>query len=401
MRGLLFDLDIPRIVLTRASARVHPAAAFGPWSPLRLRELEDPRPFSSDWVLVHPRYCGICGSDVTQALIKADLDNPISGLVSFPHVLGHEIAGQVDGSGDWVVIDPWISCYVRGVEPCPACRSGRPAICERVLEPVLPGAGAGLHLGNIRGLPGGFSTLMVAHRTQCHPLPEGLAPFQAVLADPLAVAIHAIEESGFAGGLAVVLGAGTIGLCCAAVLRRRHAGGKVLISTAWEGQRAAAAGLGALTCGVADSEIVDAVAAFVGAPVARPRFGGRWLAGQGADLVVDAVGTAQSTETALRVVRPQGVVIRVGVGPAGRVQSTLHYYKEVRMLGSNGYGRAGPGHHLDEALQMLREDDFDHRSWLRHRFPLEHWRKAFQAAAEPGRSGAIKVVVDIKSDINA
>ncbi len=401
MRGLLFDLDLPRILLTRAAARVRTAAAFGPWSPLRLVELEDPRPSSGDWVLVRPRFCGICGSDVTQALIKADFDNPISGLVSFPHVLGHEIVGQLAGSGAWVAVDPWISCYVRGSEPCPACRSGRPALCERVLEPVLPDAGTGMHLGNIRGLPGGFSTLMVAHRTQCHPLPDGLEPVEAVLADPLAVAIHAIEEAEFEGGLAVVLGAGTIGLCCAAVLRQRHPSAQLLVSAAWETQRSALDAIGATACGVAADGVVDAVAGRVKTPVARPRFGGRWLTGNGADLVVDAVGTSQSTETALRVVRPGGLVVRVGVGPAGRVQSTLHYYKEARVLGSNGYGQGRRGHQLDEALESLRRGGFGHRSWLRHRFDLEHWRQAFQAAAEPGRSGAIKVVVDIKTDINA
>jgi threonine dehydrogenase-like Zn-dependent dehydrogenase len=250
-----------------------------------------------------------------------------------------------------------------------------------------------MHLGNVAGLPGGFATRMVAHRSQCVPLPGELDPAVAVLADPLAVGVHAVRRAELAGGggggagTVLVLGAGTVGLCTAAVLRARLPDVRVLVSAAWSHQLPEVGRLRAEAVPVAAGALVDVLARRTDAPVVRPWLGKPWLAAGGVDVVVDAVGSAGTLETALRVVRPRGRVVRVGVGRAGRLQSTLAYFKEVEIAGSNGYGAAD----LEDALELLAGGRVPHERWRTHIFPLEEWRQAFEVAATPEKTGAIKV----------
>jgi threonine dehydrogenase-like Zn-dependent dehydrogenase len=393
VRGLVFDPRPVRLAAGGALSRLR-AGSVPPVGPLGLREVDVPSPPSADWLVLEPVWVGICGSDLMQAQLRADADNPISGLVSFPHVMGHEIVARAarDRSGrSWVAVDPWLGCAVRGEECCPSCAAGLPALCHRAGEPLLPGtAGGGMHLGNVRGLPGGFGTAMLAHRTQCHPIPEGLEPRAGVLADPLAVALHALDRSGYAGeGPALVLGAGTIGLCAAAALRARHPAAEVLVTAAWPHLRERVAELGATPVGTDSRAVTRAVAERTGARSVKPWMGPPWLVGEGASVVIDAVGTAGTTEIAIRAVRSGGRVVRVGVARAARLQSTLTYYKEVELVGSNGY-RAGD---LDQALALLAQGKLPWRRWLTHTFPLAAWRRAFQAAGRPHRSAAVKVTL--------
>jgi len=88
-------------------------------------------------------------------------------------------------------------------------------------------------------------------------------------------------------------------------------------------------------------------------------------------------------------VRPGGRVVRVGVGRSSRLQATLGYYKEIEVVGSNG-SRAGD---LDRALALLTGGSVRYSTWLTHSFPLAGWRRAFQTAGRPGRTGAVKVTL--------
>jgi threonine dehydrogenase-like Zn-dependent dehydrogenase len=354
-------------------------------------------------------FTGVCGSDVTEATLQADWDNPLSGLVSFPHVMGHEIVARVTdragtdlSPGETVVVNPWLGCAARGLPPCPACADGMLPLCAHQGEPLPGVTGSGIHTGNIRGLPGGMGTRMHAHRSQLRRLPDGLEPRAGVLADPLAVGAHAAEQvlgaghparSGIVGGAAasgviVVLGAGTIGLAVAASLRRLGAE-RVVVSAAWPYQRALVVALGAETISHRPLAVVEHVAKAAGGRLTRPWRGLPWLIAGGAAAVVDAVGSAATAELSLAIVRPGGLVVRVGVGRARRTQSTLTYFKEVTVVGSNGYRRDD----LDVALAMLAGGEVPWRDWLTHRFPLARWREAFRTAARPQDHAAVKVTI--------
>ncbi|HVA22214.1 MAG TPA: zinc-binding dehydrogenase [Candidatus Micrarchaeia archaeon] len=408
MQALVFDPVLPRLLAAGAASRLHPLGALRIAPPLRLREVEPPQLPGPDWARLRPVVTGICGSDLRQALLQASADNPLSGLVSFPHVLGHETVARVVEAGakaaglavgELVAVDPWLGCLARGWgDLCPACRVGFPPHCVHVHQPGPDGRGGGpgMHLGNVRGLPGGFAEEMVAHRSQCHPLPHGVGADAAVLADPVAVALHAVARAGEPrGGPTLVLGAGTVGLAVTAVLRRAEPDTTCLVTAAWPHLHHAVERLGARPLPTAPAAVVAACAAATGARLVSPWRGPAWLLGAGCGRVIDTIGTASTMETALRCLAPHGRIVVVGVGRPRRTETTLTYYKEAEIVGSNGYGRLGPGpaHALTRALEVIAGLGGEAAAWHTHRFPLAAWRTAFRAAADPRRSGAIKVTL--------
>jgi threonine dehydrogenase-like Zn-dependent dehydrogenase len=365
--------------------------------PLHLADMPPPRPPGFDWVLLRSLRTGICGSDLTQVGMQADFDNPLTAILSFPHVMGHEIVARpLDaeaGDDGTVVVDPWMGCDIRDVSPsCAACAAGFPALCVHAGDPVRD-HGQGMHLGNIQGLPGGFGGVLTAHKRRLHPLPSGLSHALGVLADPLAVGGHAIDRAQLGavdeGAAVVVLGAGTIGLSVVANLRCRRPDLRVLVSARWPHLAEAVRRLGASPVAPAHDAVVAAVQEHCGGRVRRPWRGRSWLSGSGAPVVIDAVAQQATLETALRVVAPRGRIVVVGVGRPRRTESTLLYYKEAELVGSNGYGTSG----IPDAVALLDTAPERFTPWLTHTRGLQCWRGAFEAAMRPERTGAIKVTI--------
>jgi threonine dehydrogenase-like Zn-dependent dehydrogenase len=257
-----------------------------------------------------------------------------------------------------------------------------------------------MHLGTVRGLPGGFAEVIYAHPSQLHLLPVGLDPRLAVLADPLAVGLHALERAGDEPkGPVLVLGAGTIGLGLGLAALHRWPRAMVYVTAAWEHQRSFIGEVGATPLTAARTAVVKEMAAVSGGRLARPWRGGAFAVGGGAELVLDSIGSAATMELGLAALAPGGRIVTVGVGRPQRVEHTLAYYKEARIMGSNGYGvselMVGRPHLLDVALEILAARPGSMARWLTHSFPLSQWRQAFTAAARPDRSGAIKVSLEL------
>ena len=402
MLALTFDPRLRTLLLGGAASRLRPEWALVAGGPLGLRDVEEPVRPRPEWALLEPLATGVCGSDVKEALLQASSDNPLSGLISFPHVPGHEILARVVeppvqgdfAAGQLVAVDPWLGCRARGLDRlCPACERGFPPHCSWVRSGGPWGSGYGMHLGNVRGLPGGFAPRITAHTSQLHPLPPALPAQLAVLADPLAVALHALDRVEGVPEVVLVLGAGTIGLSLALGARRRWPRAELLVTCAWGHQRKLVESLPGVPVAPAPAAVLERVAELTGAGLVRPWRGGRWALDAGPELVLDSIGTPGTVELALRAVRPRGQLVTVGVARPGRAETTLAYFKEVRQVGSNGYGMTREGHQLDLALALLESDQALAAEWITHRFPLPRWRAAFQAAARPDRSGAVKVVI--------
>ena len=107
-------------------------------TPAKLVDMDDPGFLGPDWVVTKPRLTGICGSESKQIFFDYasftskdrgsgdNRDNPMKNFVSFPHVMGHEVVADVVALGpeaeglevgDRVVLNPWLTCGPRGVEP--------------------------------------------------------------------------------------------------------------------------------------------------------------------------------------------------------------------------------------------------------------------------------------------
>lgn len=141
---------------------------------------------------------GICGSDIG-ALRGTNV------LVSYPRVIGHELAGIVEEipennkngikAGDRVVVDPYIYCGT-----CYPCRIGRTNCCTGLQ--VL-----GVHVD------GGMAEYFTHPADLLIKIPEGMSWEEAAMAEPLTISLHGIHRGGFkTGEYCTIIGAGPIGL---------------------------------------------------------------------------------------------------------------------------------------------------------------------------------------------
>ncbi|MDX2167986.1 MAG: alcohol dehydrogenase catalytic domain-containing protein [Deltaproteobacteria bacterium] len=316
----------------------------------------------ADEVILAPRACGICGSDLHWYL----------GHGAPPRVCpGHEIVGEVVAcgeavrgvhAGDRVAVEPMAVCG-----RCRECRAGRPQLCARLRI-----------LGMQRD--GGLAERVAVPAAALFALPAELDWELAALTEPTAVAVHAARLAGIGPGQRVlVLGAGSVGLLC--TLAARAAGAAEVWITARHPQQA----------GLASQ--LGAQRVFAASPAADVER--RALAReQPIDVVLETVGgTAPTLADAIDCVRPGGVVAMLGVFTAPPLlPATTLLVKEARLVGSMMYDRRGVPVDFAAALGLLVSSRQQVAPLITHRFPLASVSDAFAAAADKS-AGAVKVLV--------
>jgi L-iditol 2-dehydrogenase len=272
----------------------------------------DPR-IQPDEVLVEVKACGICGSDVH------GMDGSTGRRIP-PVIMGHEASGVIvergTAAGDWrvgekVTFDSTVWCG-----ECWYCRRGEINLCEnrRVLgvsctEYRRDGAFAGY--------------IAIPHRILYH-IPEGVGFDRAAMVEPLSIAFHAVRLARpQVNDIAVVVGAGMIGLMILQVLR--VAGCGQIISADVDASKLKRA----LENG-ADAALDPQARDF--AERIRERTSGR-----GADLAFEAVGVSAAVQTAVASVRKGGRLALVGnFAPKVALALQSVVTREVALLGSCG-----------------------------------------------------------------
>ncbi len=358
MRALVADYSMSKLVLTTLLGRLDKRLYFGPHSTLALKELPDPALPAPDWVTIRTHLCGICGSDYKQVFLNGSVDNPMTALISFPQVLGHEVVGTIDRVGpavrsrrlgERVVLNPWLSCAPRGIEPpCPACRNGQYSICRNFARGLLP---PGIHTGNSSK-----------------------------------------------GTTALVYGCGTLGLMAIAILRALAPTVRVIAVARFPHQKALAERFGAALVLAHEPlvPLIERIAAETGAELMRPWHGAPWLHGGGIGVVYDTVGSPETVEVALRVAAPRGAVVVTGVEMPRRFEWTPLYFKEIEVVGSNAFGvedfEGRRRHAMEIYFELVASGRIDVTPVVTHRFGLDNYRRAFLACAKQDHSGAVKVL---------
>ena len=386
MRALRFSRSIPRFAAARVAGSLAPGggARVGP---LGLVETAQPDVPGPGWHRLRPILAGICGSDL--ATVSGRSSRYFEPIVSFPFVPGHEVVGRLE-DGSRAVLEPVLGCAARDIDPpCPACAAGQWGRCHHLsLGHVKPG----LQTGFCASTGGGWSTLLWAHATQLHAVPDALTDEAAVMVEPAACAVHAALRADVPdGALAVVLGAGTLGLCVTAALRRFAQPETVIVGAKHPDQRAEARRLGA-DVAVEPAEVARAVRR-----VARCLAVGERLAG-GADVTLDCVGSAASLAQALAVTRPGGRVTLVGMPGPERVDLAPLWQREIELVGAYAYGTErtngnGTGvRTFDLAFDLVASADLGRL--VSARYPLERYREAIEHAESAGRRGAVKIVFE-------
>jgi threonine dehydrogenase-like Zn-dependent dehydrogenase len=379
-------LEYTPTLARHAAARVSRRAGNGS---LRLRKMAPPRPPGRDWLSVRPRLSGICGSD--QALFSGSASPYLGTLTSTPFVPGHEVVGEIAGGprrGERVVVEPALSCAVRGIEPeCPECAEGMSALCRNTVDGDVS---AGLQIGYCRDTGGGWSEGLVAHSSQLHDVPEELSDEDAVLVEPLACCLHAVRRAEPRAGQSIaVIGAGTIGLLSVAALRELAPEATVVCAAKHPAQAHAARRLGA------DHTCTPERLRVEGARVTGSRrlvgHLGRELLLGGFDLVLDCVGSGDSVETAVTATRPRGRVMLVGMPGQLTADLSLAWQRELELRGAYGYRGDFPA--AIELAGRLRLGRL-----VAHGWHLRDHREALEQAPRASRSGSIKTVFDLRGE---
>ncbi len=404
VRAITFHISVPKWFLCKGLGRFARSVYWGRLSTLRLRDIpEQPLP-GDDWVRVRPLLGGVCGSDVEMIRLGNPPDSFAKAFIIEPVVLGHENVGIVTERGQGardvpegmrVNVDPVMACAARGLGPCPSCRAGQFCACYNQAQGQ---DGLGFSVGHSGTVGGSWADSFVAHKSQLVPVPDGLTDPQAVLVDPISASVHAVlrRPPGDEDQDVLVLGCGLVGLGMIAFLRATGFKGRIFAVARYRFQQTLALHLGADVCwdreDLKQRDYFDRLAEAYDLRTVRGQYGKKILLG-GVDLAYDALGNRGSVEDSLRLVRPQGTVVIVGMGHPRWVDWDPVPYKQLTVIGSHGRGveewKGARRHTYEVVHELMAAGCFPADRLLTHIFPLEDYRTALNVLTHKARHGAV------------
>ena len=415
MSTLLFERSLPRFAAARLASSFGSGRGAG-LGPLRLVDHHAPELPGEGWVHVDPVLSGICGSDLST--LDGRSSRYFEEIVSFPFVPGHEVVGHLsadavgaDGeplaAGSRVVLQPVLGCAARDIHPfCVACAAGHVGDCGRVaFGHIRPG----LQTGFCADTGGGWSTTgLVAHSSQLFAVPAGLSDADAVTTEPVACAVHAVLSAGIReGDVVAVVGAGTLGLTVTAALAHLAASGRLpaprslLIGAKYSHQLRLAREFGA-TEALPPDQLARAVRRHSHSLSYGGSSGETATLTDGADVVIDCVGSAESITQSLAMVRPRGTVALVGMPGKVTIDLAPLWHREVRLAGAYAYGTesvpavvAAPEEVATFQLAFEVVAAQSTGRLVSATYPLTRFEEAVAHAGAAGRRGAVKIAFDI------
>ncbi len=334
---------------------------------MELISVDVPQLLNPDDVKIRLLSIGVCGSDIhyyTEGRIGTQ-------IVDFPFVLGHECSGTVveTGSevanvkaGDLVVIDPAVHCG-----KCDQCLSGRPHTCRNIKFLGCPGQ-----------LEGCLSDYIIMPSFTCYPVNGKLNPVEAALIEPFTIGVYTVEQAHLPDHnvSAVIFGAGPIGL---SILMKLQADGVkntgIVEPLDYRLRRAGEMGARYLINPGRDN---------VEAKVTEQE---RLLA----DVVFEASGKQDAVDNAVKILKPGGKLVLVGIPPLGQYifDMDLMRRKELTVINIRRQN-----HCVEEAIELVASGKVDVSQMVTHHFKLDEASAAFDIV-EGYKDGAIKVMIDL------
>ncbi len=314
----------------------------------RLELQERPEPVAvAGWVTIEVRYAGICGTDLHIVQDEFPYWPPVT--------LGHEFCGTVVGLGDGV--DPsWLGARVVS-EPhslaCGTCHLCRRGFAELCADKRSPGW----------GIDGAFASHLAMPAHLLHRLPDGLSDRVAALAEPMAVSVTALARGGvLAGDIVLIVGPGPVGILLAAGALAMGAATVVMVGRHDSDRLRFAESIGALTTlGDQAAELVQDL-----------------TAGRGADLVVDATGSADAIALAIGAVRRRGRLVAVGM--SGRPAVAVPWDLAVTRAIDASFSMSSNATAWDPAITILERTP--RLEGMTAVFALGDWEAAFAAVTD-------------------
>lgn len=332
---------------------------------LRLRDIEVPSTLGAHDVRIKMHTVGICGSDVHY------YEHGAIGqfVVREPMVLGHEGSGTVVEvgeavtdlhAGDRVCMEPGI--------PDPNSRASRLGLYN--LDPAV-------RFWATPPVHGCLTPYVVHPAAFTFKLPDHVSFAEGAMVEPLAVGLHAATKAQIKPGeIAVVLGAGTIGMVAA--LAALAAGcGRVIITDVQQPKLDLAAKLGPITpVNVKEQRLADVVDEITG--------------GWGADVVFEASGNARAAASAIEPLCPGGRIVYIGMpGEPIPFDIVAAAAKEARIETIFRYAHVYP-----RAVALIGSGRLDVKPLLTDQFVFERSIDAFEFAAHMPPS-SVKVSITL------
>jgi L-iditol 2-dehydrogenase len=286
--------------------------------------------------------------------------------VTFPWIIGHELAGTVveKGSdfrasweeGDRVAVGPMAYCGT-----CEFCLSARYELCTGYREIA-------------QHWPGGFAEYIAIPRNcvelgSIFPIPEGLDPAFAAITEPIASCIHAQEKGQIGlGDTLAIIGAGPVGCIHAALARARGAdriiiadidAGRLELGESFEPDE---------TVNAAEKPLVDELL--------------RLTHGRGADVVITATPAPVAVVQAVEMAKKGGRILLFGGLPKQDskpgVDMNVVHYNALHLMGTTIFAPR----HQRMALQMVASGRIPAEKLVTHRFPLSDFPKGAELALD-------------------
>lgn len=322
-------------------------------------EIEDrPVPEATDHdVLIKVACTGICGTDLGA---YRSLSLPAGT------VMGHEFAGVVEAvgenvadlkKGDRVTVRPCSVCF-----KCPWCMEDRISLCPDHLEDTV----------GLKNVDGAYAEYTLVHDYQVFKLDNKITMEQACQFEPLAVAVHAVEESDVkADDRVLIIGAGSIGLLVLEYVKYKGAK-EIVVMEKSPFRLAKAASLGAQ---VANSqEELDKITETF------PR--------RGFDVVIETAGKPATVSQSLAAVAKGGQVTWVGLSTEPITLDHFHTVASgIHISCSMGYFVE----HWDIAMKIVEEGAVDLDGMITAEFPLDEIENGFRALMNPEEN--LKIII--------
>ena len=291
--------------------------------------------------LIKVKASGICGSDMHAFHGNDERRVP-------PLILGHEVSGtSLDGKfqNKDVVINPLISC-----ENCDYCKNEREHLCP---ERTMIGMSTPIKR------EGGLAEFVSVPEKNIFEVPEKLNIKEAALAEPTAVALHAVllAEQNLKKPLSeckiLIQGAGAIGLLCGLVLNKEKKATNIIMSDP-------------------NKKRLDECGKYLKASFVSPK--DKSIKENNYDLILESVGLEVTRHQAIKSIAPGGTIIHIGLTqPSGTFDFKKLTIQEITLVGTYCYTNKD----FKKTLDILREKKLGDLGWIEYR-DLKKGSEAFQ-----------------------
>lgn len=335
---------------------------------MELREVPTPRIVHPTDVLLRLEWIGVCGSDIHYY----ETGRIGSQVVRFPFSVGHECAATVVEMGpdvkdlhigEAVAVEPAMPCRT-----CDQCRAGREHTCRHLKFLGCPGQAAGC-----------MSEYIVMPAHCCFPTYDQITLQQAVLCEPFAIGVYAVQCSGLSKGQsAAIFGAGPIGLSCLAAAKALQAG-RICVTEKIPQRMLAARNAGADWTASPDEE--DVASEMLK------------LNPEGVDMAFECAGQQETLDQAVEVLKPGGKLMIIGIPRSERVtfNPDLIRRKEIALLNIRRQNRC-----TRKAMDLIAQKRVRLDYMMTHTFGFSQSKEAFELVAGYG-DGVIKALIKVGS----